>query len=235
MKRFTFILAALFAATFANAQITLEHTFESNNTFCRPAASSEYEGSHHAAGDLQIVTDLPCSFFYEEERVSNGIHVNFFNVHDYTLYKSIDLTSYGTVGPYEDECLVCGIAASAYDIYAVNKLAGLIHIYAQGYKVIDEDKNTLLEIPTEKNNRSFYRIDIIKMGGNWYLIAYWNNESSYLTEVYSLPGDGSEPQITNSVSTPSSPMRSARKIARDGQVLIETETNTYSLQGAEVK
>ena len=51
-------------------------------------------------------------------------------------------------------------------------------------------------------------------------------------EIYSLPGNG---EVSTEISAPSSPKRSARKIARGGHVLVETETSTYTLQGAEVK
>ena len=58
-----------------------------------------------------------------------------------------------------------------------------------------------------------------------------NDESRRTTSIYSLPGNGE----AQAVSTPSSPKRSARKIVREGQVLVQTDNNTYTLTGAEVK
>ena len=52
-----------------------------------------------------------------------------------------------------------------------------------------------------------------------------------LTNVYSLPGNGEAQEV----STPSSPKRNARKVAREGRVLVETGSNTNTLQGQEVK
>ena len=47
--------------------------------------------------------------------------------------------------------------------------------------------------------------------------------------------DGSEPDFSQAISNTSSPKRSARKIAREGQVFVETENNTFDLRGQEVK
>lgn len=63
------------------------------------------------------------------------------------------------------------------------------------------------------------------------IIKTYDDSGQNYTYIYSLPGNG----MATGISTPSSPKRSARKIARDGQVLIETEANIYTMQGQEVK
>jgi hypothetical protein len=74
---------------------------------------------------------------------------------------------------------------------------------------------------------------IVKIKGKYRLINRTQDKSGNTTYIYSLPGNG-EPQA---ISAPSSPKRSssARKIARDGQVLVETDNTIYTLTGQEVK
>ena len=74
------------------------------------------------------------------------------------------------------------------------------------------------------------RYDLVKFNGNYKLVARTSYGSKGKTYIYSLPGNGE----TQDISTPIS-KRSARKVAREGQVLVETENSTYTLQGQEVK
>ena len=217
MKKFTFILAALFAATFANAQITLEKTFSSQEVWPASALNREYEKGH-VYGALK----LPCPFYYTTMLVNeaeggeywnNEYTLQFLNQSDFSVYKTINLKE-GELGHIE---------AISYNVFATNKIAFITTINNE--RVIkDEDGNILLTL--EGHN-----IFIEKCGSGWKLIDAYDNDYSQHTKIYSLPGNGE----ALAVSTPSSPKRSARKIARDGQVLVETDTNIYTLQGAEVK
>ena len=75
---------------------------------------------------------------------------------------------------------------------------------------------------------------LVMVEDRYYLIThgytYTEGGDKYYTNVYSVPGNGEAQAISNP-----SPKRNARKIAREGQVLVETENNTYTLQGQEVK
>ena len=94
-------------------------------------------------------------------------------------------------------------------------------------KVMTEDGETLVTLANNLNCEHF--VQIAKIGDSYKLIVENNNYANL--DVYSLPGNGE----AQAVSSPSSPKRSARKIAREGQVLVQTDNNTYTLTGAEVK
>ena len=102
----------------------------------------------------------------------------------------------------------------------------LYHRYPDFVGVIDEDGNVVYDF----NNTNLKEFTLIKAGISYKLLATDdnNNKTSY---IYSLPGNGR----TQAATSPSSSKHSARKIARDGQVLVKTETNTYTLQGQLVK
>jgi hypothetical protein len=82
-------------------------------------------------------------------------------------------------------------------------------------------------ISTIKGNGNIPPV-LLKINNRYLIVSREGYDKTY---IYSVPGNG-EPQA---VSTPSSPKRSARKIARDGQVLVQTDNNTYTLTGVEIK
>ena len=96
-------------------------------------------------------------------------------------------------------------------------------------KVVDEDGNALtnnIQKTTLEGGSSY----LLKVNNSYILAVENNSENTY--DIYSLPGNGDS---STDIVSPSSPKHSARKIARDGQVLVETENNTYTLQGVEAK
>lgn len=211
MKKSIFILAVLFATTYANAQLTPDFSEQQNPVY--PAAV--------LFSDPSIVGLPLCPFFVrymEDER-------EFLNPFDYSTYKTINFSSLFS----EDLKTIIPV----YDIFVVDKLAFLLStktissrvIDREDIKIIDENGNVILNLP------SCELAHIAKYGDIWKLwVARVGN-----IEIYSFPGDGSMPSSSQDVSSQSAPQRPIRKIARDGQVLVETETNTYTLQGAEVK
>ncbi len=208
MKKSIFILAALFAATFANAQITLEHTFE--------------------GGSLLVHTDG--GGFSEDQ--SNRIQAPYFYIWDET---SSDVTPYSCwLELYDPETL---------DLYKkiVFEKYTLIHYITKNIfttdnkvafiandKIMNEDKEVVYDL--NLGDPYNLRYDLVKFNGNYKLVARTSYGSKGKTYIYSLPGNGE----TQDISTPIS-KRSARKVAREGQVLVETENSTYTLQGQEVK
>lgn len=221
MKKFTFILAALFAATFANAQITLEHTFEGKVLI--QTGATDYTQVYTGFGNA------PYYFSYKEFDLS--MQVQLYDLDTYTLYKTVNHPLPTKTGSNFRNCYIAYVTK---DIFTTDgKVAFILMCRSEESddfcKVIDEDGNVVATL-----NPGIAYVFVTKINDSYKLVAQdWDsNENPAHTFIYSLPGNG-EPN-TN-ISTPSSPKRSARKIARDGQVLIETDTNTYTLQGTEVK
>lgn len=198
MKKSIFILAALFAATFANAQITLEHTF--NGTLRVPHEIIDING--RTLGDI---------YAYED----NGTLVC---IDPLTYNESARITIPGM--KFYD--------MMAKNIYSTDGLIGFITMdktYAGHAYVYNQNGIMLADL-----GECFY-ICLIKISSGYKLVVYRETDSVRTTSVYSLPGNGESQDIVS----PSSQERSARKIARDGQVLVETENSTYTLRGQEVK
>ena len=216
MRKSILIIAALIAATFANAQINLVHTFE---------------------GQVSPLTGYgfleETSYLCSTNKENNTISIFDSN---FSLYKTVSIN---TPNGYT----FTGYSLAYYNIFSINKIGFIVQFTNlsnlntnewQKIMIIDEDANVLYDFGSMYQGvaNSFY------MNGSWYLLLHiylWNEEHTSVnikkTEIYSLPGNGE----AQAVSTPSSPKRSARKIARDGQVLVQTDTNTYTLTGAEVK
>ena len=240
MKKFTFILAALFAATFANAQITLKHSETSNAGFISQASLTiglqGDRGFDDGGAKMSSLPELP---FYIKNAEGEGF--TFLNPFDFSVYKKFGvegsleylMSQSGYNAETSESTFISGPLAITYDIFAVDKIAilrreeGTAH-----YRIVDEDGNVLWE--TSGSNAY---LAIFKYGNEWQLsvMKYDVSGGNYVSEIYSFPGDGSMPTSSQGVNTTSSPQRSIRKIARNGQVLVETENKTYTMQGAEVK
>ena len=154
------------------------------------------------------------------------------NQNDYTIYKTIDLSSFDV-----DTYVSTSIYAISYDVFAIDKIAIIFADRSTNSTIImDEDGNILKTLVGYVHDSDKHFI-IDKIDNQWKLITptYDANKAQSSVDIYSFPGDGSVPQAAQAVSTPSSPKRSARKIARDGQVLVQTDNNTYTLTGTEVK
>ena len=249
MKKSIFILAALFAATSVNAQITLEQTLNGYFTIhSGGTVSNGYGSTYH---DLNTDIDFP--FYYEIDwDADNNPELTLVNAYDYCIYKTITFDYSSIVGIASQTYGGC-IAILTYNILAPNKAAFIINIndycgpgsnyIEKGMFIVDEDGVVLKKFLSTDEYRS---INIVKVGNEYKLLVYRGSvshaprrerkqsmESYTFTEIYSLPGDGS----TQTISAPSSSKRSssARKIARDGQVLVETGNSTYALTGQEIK
>lgn len=209
MKKSIFILAALLAATFANAQINLLHTFDGYISISMNIYGDQYNY-------------IETSYFYEcSPAINNGYAtINLYNSEDFSLYKTVLVPA-----------LLVPASGSYWYISAVSR-----NLFTQDNKVCF----CLWDADASPKNTYVYNEDaqqiailnggsprVVSINGTYRLIT--SGEGN--TYIYSLPGNGESTEI----SAPSSPKRSARKIARDGQVLVETDTNTYTLQGAEVK
>lgn len=212
MKKSIFILAALFAATFANAQITLDGTIFTNRN-CTTLIDEPNVDAYYDCGKIPLL---------DRSHYRDSI-LELYNT-DGTLYKEIILPIQGG-----------RIQQVTKNIFTTdNKIAFLIEkLDWENHKTylycVDENSKVIKDFG--ELNGSIYGIGIRLIGNEYKLIVDRECEGEYQFDIYSLPGSGE----AQAVSTPSSPKRSARKIARDGQVLVQTDNNTYTLTGAEVK
>ena len=208
MRKSIFIIAALFAATFANAQITLEHTFV---------------GSVSAP---TLTQNIIGDYFVVKDKETNSINV--YDGKDYSIVwtlpkpagKKVDAWLFSSNIFSTDGKFACVVKFSDEQVNDNTK---------SHYYVYNEDNTIIADLGVAWDNE--YVCFLKFSTGYKLLIEKVCTDYSFTTEIYSLPGNGS----SQAVSTPSSPKRNARKIAREGQVLVETENNTYTLQGQEVK
>lgn len=208
MKKSIFILAALFAATFANAQITLLHTF---NTGVYGSPEIYIRGQ-------VLYTQSPYLFNFEADDNGN-MTINLFNTDDFSLYKTtnIHLNISMRFLLYHVSRNILTTDNKTCFIFTASYGSDKSYIYDEDGQLVE----TINGIDPE-----FYKVN-----DQYLLLTYLHSEEGSLTYVYSLPGNGEAQEV----STPSSPKRNARKVAREGRVLVETGNNTYTLQGQEVK
>lgn len=209
MKKSIFVIAALFAATFANAQITLEHTFEGGSLFVFT------DGGDHSQDESNRI-QAPCFYIWDETDYGANEYSCWLELYDpetLDLYRKIVFDKY---------TLVHYITKNIFT--TDNKIAFLAND-----KILNEDNEVVydLNLGLDPGHLNY---DLVKFNGNYKLVLRTSYGSDGKTYIYSLPGNGE----TQDISTPIS-KRSARKVAREGQVLVETENNTYTLQGQEVK
>ena len=163
-------------------------------------------------GDLYHYIQSPY-FYTNNPRYENGsVIVDLYDPEDFSLYKSISIN----IGEgYNVSCVTRNILTTDGKICfsLFNRQTAVTYIYSEDGQLV---ASLLGEDPS-----------IVNVNGKYILITRGSDK----TYIYSLPGNGE----AQAVSTPSSPMRSARKITRDGQVLVQTDNNTYTLTGAEVK
>ena len=197
MKKSIFIIAALLAATFVNAQITLEHTFE---------------GTLRVPHEIIDVNNRTLGDIYAYEDNGTLVCIDPLTYNESARIAIPDMKYYDMM---------------AKNIYSTDGLIGFITSDVSGHAYVYNQNGIMLA----DLGVCFY-ICLIKISSGYKLVVYReNDESRRTTSIYSLPGNGE----AQAVSTPSSPKRSARKIVREGQVLVQTDNNTYTLTGAEVK
>lgn len=224
MRKSIFILAALFTATFANAQIYLEKTINGAGAF---PCWLDPEGSYFDCGKLPIVYGDTLVELYND---------------DMTLYKTIRFAASNNSVRRAPTALKGGPSFGMYffsrNIFTTDGKIAFVKWSNDNITIYDEDKNLIADL--QNSDDSF---GIITVNGHYkFIIAKsewtWDNEAQtgtaeYTTYIYSLPGNG---DTSEGVSTPSAPRKSsARKYLRNDQVLVENADHTYTLTGQEVK
>ena len=213
MKKSIFMLVALFAATFANAQITLLRSFEGGINIS--INGSEF-GSSYSKPSYEY---MEAPYFYESDQDSNndGLIVNLYEKTDLSLYKSVHITNIGD----------CGLAELvSRNIFTTdNKVCFMVMTGDGKLCIYNEDGQLVITLLEDGYG---YNSCIVHVNGKYLLIVSKSyGQGSY---IYSLPGNGEAQDI----ETPAVP-RKARKVLKKDQILVENADKTYTLQGQEVK
>lgn len=204
MRKSIFILSVLFA-TFANAQITLEHTFDGRIDDL-PFSDGEY---------IYTLGDIFVQYSNGNKYVIDAHTYNATIVPDVIANQGLWLTAKGYL---TTDSRICFIVSNG------DKTTNETHqisIYDEnGTKIQDlgscnEEWLKIFQLRNGEYKLSFCR----KIGDN------------YQTEIYSFPGNGESVGISNV----SAPRRGARKYLRNEQVLIDSNNKTFTIQGQEVK
>jgi hypothetical protein len=230
MKKSIFILAALFAATFANAQII--KVWSGNIDVLGTGMQSIIilsEGDNFA---------LIGPYFASRRETATSYVYN---------VDIIDATTLTTVKTFKDNDGTWEDFGTT-DIYLLskgifsndNKWACLTVVENGGetaeIQVRNEDGVLLATIPNYKpGSGGFASLKLVKVGNALQLhVPHINPNFSFLVDkwdIYSLPGDGSAQDFVSVTA----PRKAARKILHNDQVRIENADKAYTLQGQEVR
>ena len=214
MRKSIFVLAALFAATFANAQITKVG---------------------EVAGRLQVYTNNMAigNVLYSQIRQGAQVSIKLYNLSGVFIqeYKTININKVAEGNEFQIEHL------SKNYFTTDGKICFLYHEYSGSYPdfvvekchIMDEDGNIVYDI----TDKPFYEgSTVYNIGDTYYLVLHGllSTDKSY---IYALPGNGDETTDVNEVSAPRH--NNARKYLHNDQVLIDSNEKTYTIQGQEVR
>ena len=216
MKKFTFIIATLFVATFANAQITLVKTIP-GAALVTANISIETNGFTPYYGYLESPYLHTCS------SNQHSMSISLYNKQSFELYKSFIINKEETSWLTNYGCIVTKDILTS-DGKTCICLPGFTN--SQGVTYVYDEDGILVQ------TLNGICPHIFQMNGEYFLTTFDSWPIIQVTYIYSLPGNG-EPNTD--IVSPSSPKRSARKITHEGKVLVETGTNIYTLTGQEVK
>ena len=232
MKKFTFILAALFAANMVNAQIYLEKTVSG-----RMSNWLDIEDFYFDCGKLPIVYGDTVVELYND---------------DMTLYKTVRFAPSNVSNPKAPSTNSVKRSPAAYkggpssgmflfakNLYTTDGKIGFIRWSNWHVAVYDEDGQMVCDL----QDMGDPNCGIFSVNGKWKFVIQtdvwsWDEEAQtgkaeYTTYIYSLPGNG---DMSEDILVPSSPRKSAaRKLLRQNQVMIENAGGTYTLTGQEIK
>jgi hypothetical protein len=248
MKKSIFILAALFAATISNAQIVKEWSgpIEQLGTGMQAIEAENglqlighyfltYRESQPVSYDIIDATTLKIAKSFT---INETGWENFFGID----WEKGETTSFISKGVFSTDgkwaCLV--LVPTAEGTIEGGASAGMTyHIYTEA-QVRNEDGTVLATIPYYNENYGNLRgakIKLVKAGNTLKLYVPQNdkdNLSQYIEnwDIYSLPGDGSTQDFVSVTSPNNIP---SRKIIQNDQVLVESNNQTFNMQGQRVK
>ena len=219
MKKYILILFALLITTFTNAQLTLVHSV-SGYAYTPCAYFNHHYTYRNIENKFMIYSELPCPFYMQYFKTESEAVVQFISPIDFSEYKMLDITTHVQNG-YE-------LFVLTYDLFVKDKIA-VVLLKNSSALIVDEDGKTIKDF--DLNTAGIF---LMKMDKQWQLVYTKTQIVSGIDnmEIYALPGDGEALNIEAPTSQKTS---SARKVVRDGQVYVETESNTFSVTGQEVK
>jgi hypothetical protein len=227
MKKTIFILAALFAATFANAQITYERTI---NFPLQVGGGVEMIGielyqtkSYDVPGNAFGVVG---EYIFDIQQTDEAhFTYSLLDANTLSVVKSFNQSS----PIFSDLGNVYFITLLSQGIFTTDGKWACIRGKGTEATVITEDGNTIATLPWE--NSGAYFPFLLKTKTTYKLVVPRHYTGTYTYDIYSVPGNGDSSQ---DVSAPVVP-RNARKVLKKDQVFVENADKTYTLQGQEVK
>ena len=233
MKKSIFIIAALLAATFTNAQITYECTIDyalylgsgveiiGHNPY---SSSTSYGGVSYDG--LSIVGEYLWSFTGDDTHST----YNILDANTLSVVKSFNIT---------EDTKEFGVLF-ARGIFTTDSKWAWIIMRSENNEIaiVTENGTTIAKLPWEYDSSSYSNNIVpvlLKTKTTYKLVVprHLNPEQTYEIsyDIYSLPGNGESSQ---DVIAPVAP-RNSRKVLKKDQVLVENADRTYTLQGQEVK
>lgn len=224
MKKSIFIIAALCAATFANAQITLEKTFGEELSLGAGIPIMQGCTIRTAYININNTPQFLGPYAVEPQWFSHGAIYDVYDLHTLNHIKTFNSSDMAPA-----DCYPYFISRGFFT--TDNKWAWAYvkqtYPYDEDLYIVTEDNTELLHVSQIVSQG----ICIIKVGEQYKLLVVTNEGGDYATRLYSLPGKGDSGQ---DISTPVAP-RNSRKVLKKDQVLVENADKTYTLQGQEVK
>lgn len=237
MKKSIFILAALFAATFAYAQITYERTIHGLDVLhlgsgVEIIGTDYYQRNSNAAASYTI--SLLGEYVWDVEKIDNTHYIfHILDANTLSVVKSFNVIL-PSVGPMEAEF---GTLVSR-GIFTTDSKWAWVHLRSENSKIdiVTEDGSTIATLPWDNNTGRNYSPFILKTKTTYKLVVPNNNSSGNTYDpisfdIYSLPGNGESGQ---DVIAPVAP-RNARKVLKKDQVLIENSDHIFDTQGKMIK
>lgn len=222
MKKFIFMIAVLFAATFANAQITLLQS--DVNLVAGSNVEVQRSTSRSYVFNLENVNWFVIGDYILDDKTSDNLQQTLYIYdEDLILVKSFTLAQLG-VSKLEQ------IAFISRNIFTNNgEWAWLrLNTVTNKHEIVTES-GTILSTMDCYSSYSYLSDCILLKVRDKYLLGIKNNNYKY--DVYSLPGNG----VATDVSDVSAPRQNARKYLHKDQVLIDSNDKTYTIQGQVVK
>lgn len=248
MKKILLVIAVVISATVANAQIKKVWTgpivgfgsgvqvVECNDV----SLIGNYIWTHRESGDTYYYDIMDASslsiaktftWIYGSQD-NSWFNIDGVEIGPYFMSKGI----FSADGKWACAVLIAtetGVATGGPD-------AGATYDIYTEMQIRNEDGTVLATIPiyyisSTYTNTEFPLPQLIKTNDSYKLVApVLNNEHehTYEYDIYYLPGNDLTQDL---VATPLPRNMTARKIVQNGQVLVETENNTYNMNGHEVR
>lgn len=208
MKKSIFVIAALTAVTFVNAQITLEHSFDevisshksvNNQAFC--------------ITDDDIISEIP----YES---------NIITLYDAVTYDIV--TTIHFPGDWYFFAKNLFTTDNTYAVLCAVQSGGGAHWY-----VYDAAGQTMIaDLGVYFNQDNSFEIYETTAGYKLAIFGCYGSYSApYGTRIFSLPGNG----VPTDLNEEQAPQHKVRKYLRNDQVMIDNDERTYNIQGKQVQ